>query len=281
MGCCLSTSSPSSPYTAGPAHSSSRAINSSQPQSQAALPRPSTHASNQTDGPPTDHAHALSRHINRPLRPHVWKSKGRSWTGPELEREREDFFHTRVTGRPEIWQTLRVALDILWTGGDDMDNDGGIATAQQILTAAEITVPSGDLADGAYDSFGAFYPLPEHIVSDPANIVQAVTLEAAGKGEESENTKEVTIVEGNKVARPEEKISVKARRSDGVVKDLVIKASKKDSIQFLSVKFMEAAKLQPPKRLKLAYMGRLLRPSESLETEGWEEGHVLNALIFD
>lgn len=162
-----------------------------------------------------------------------------------------------------------------------MDNDGGIATAQQILTAAEITVPSGDLADGAYDSFGAFYPLPEHIVSDPANIVQAVTLEAAGKGEESENTKEVTIVEGNKVARPEEKISVKARRSDGVVKDLVIKASKKDSIQFLSVKFMEAAKLQPPKRLKLAYMGRLLRPSESLETEGWEEGHVLNALIFD
>jgi hypothetical protein len=127
-----------------------------------------------------------------------------------------------------------------------MDNDGGLATAQQILTAAEITVPSGDLADGAYDSFGAFYPLPEHIVSDPSNIVEDEPLKSAGKDEGSEDTKEIPIVEDKLAIHAENRIFIKARRSDGVVKDLVVTASKQDSIQILSAKFMEAAKVSRP-----------------------------------
>jgi hypothetical protein len=123
-----------------------------------------------------------------------------------------------------------------------MDHDGGLATAQQILTAAEITVPSGDLADGAYDSFGAFYSFPEHIVSDPVDIMATECVKAADEAQGSGDTKERPTVEEGQIIRPEERISVRARRSDGVVKDLVIKASKKDSIQLLSAKFTEAAK---------------------------------------
>jgi hypothetical protein len=148
-----------------------------------------------------------------------------------------------VTGRQEIWQTLQVVLDILWNGGDDMDTDGGLATAQQILTAAEITVPSGDLADGAYDGFGAFYALPEHIVSDPLDIVATEAPKAADPAEGSGDTKDVPIVETKRVINPEDRITVKARRSDGVVKDLIITASKKDSIQLLGESFTEAAKV--------------------------------------
>jgi hypothetical protein len=124
-----------------------------------------------------------------------------------------------------------------------MDTDGGLATAQQILTAAEITVPSGDLADGAYDGFGAFYALPEHIVSDPVDIVATEAPKAADQAEGSGDTKEVPIVETKRVINPEDRITVKARRSDGVVKDLSITASKKDSIQFLGERFTEAAKV--------------------------------------
>ena len=173
---------------------------------------------------------------------------------PEIERERAAFFHTRVTGRPEIWQTLRVALDVLWSGGDDMDNDGGVATAQQILSAAEITVPSGDLADGAYDSFGAFYSLPEHIVSDPVDIMATECQKAADEADEdSGDTKEAPMVEESQTIRPEDRVSVRARRSDGVVKDIVITASKKDSIQVLSAKFTAAAKVSQAK-----YLGNVL-----------------------
>lgn len=106
-----------------------------------------------------------------------------------------------------MWQTIHAALEILWhqaqedaaaaaqngdgtlaaasdyegegshgdADGDEEDEnyDRAIAleTAQTILSAAEITLPTGDLAQGgAYDSLGNHYSLPEHIVSDPMNI---------------------------------------------------------------------------------------------------------------
>lgn len=98
-----------------------------------------------------------------------------------MDRERTDFFDTRVSGRPEIWQTLHAALDVLWTADTarhDDPNDSSednstplaLATAQTILDAADITLPTGNLADGAYDLLGNYYQLPAHIVSDPLNI---------------------------------------------------------------------------------------------------------------
>ena len=45
-----------------------------------------------------------------------------------------------------------------------------LATAQTILDAAEISLPTGDLANGAYDALGNYYHLPEWIVSDPNNV---------------------------------------------------------------------------------------------------------------
>lgn len=43
--------------------------------------------------------------------------------------------------------------------------------AQTILSAAEISLPTGDLANGAYDSLGNYYALQEWIVCDPTNVV--------------------------------------------------------------------------------------------------------------
>lgn len=33
-------------------------------------------------------------------------------------------------------------------------------------------------------------------------------------------------------------------------------------------------------KVKIAYMGKILKDGESLQTQGWREGHVVNALVF-
>ena len=118
----------------------------------------------------------LEQHIDKPLRRHLWTSSDRQWTRDKLDKERADFFDTRVTGRQEIWQTIRAAVNILHEDGnlDQSAGDSGLgdlATAQSILSAAEISLPTGDLANGVYDALGNYYPLPEWVVSDPSNIV--------------------------------------------------------------------------------------------------------------
>jgi hypothetical protein len=48
---------------------------------------------------------------------------------------------------------------------------GDLATAQSIVNAAGVTVPTGDLCEGCYDQQGVLYRLPQCIVSDPENMV--------------------------------------------------------------------------------------------------------------
>lgn len=52
------------------------------------------------------------------------------------------------------------------------NRQGELDTAQGILNAAEITLPTGDLVDGAYDSLGNLYQLPPYVVSAPENMVE-------------------------------------------------------------------------------------------------------------
>lgn len=68
-----------------------------------------------------------------------------------------------MTGRPEVWAALGVATELL--------RAGDTATAQGIIDAAGVTVPTGDLCDGCYDENGGLYRLPEVIVMDPSNVV--------------------------------------------------------------------------------------------------------------
>ncbi|KAG9232061.1 ubiquitin domain-containing protein [Amylocarpus encephaloides] len=289
MGCCASTSrASSSPYPPEP-NSSSRGITSSQPQSHSALPRPSTHASSHSNR----HSHhrssqPLSAHINKPLKIHVWACKNRNWTRADLDRERTDFFDTRVTGRPEIWQTLRAVLEILWAGGDIGDVDGGIGTAQQILDAADITIPTGDLSNGVYDGFGAFYTLPEFIVADPQNIASTPPTpadEVINTDGESDELDEEELVKrreekGKGVLSVKDMIHVTARLSDGGGPDLVLSVGRDDSVRLVARRLAEEASLSPPKSIRIAYLGKILRDNQSLIAQGWKDDHVVNALVF-
>ena len=162
-----------------------------------------------------------------------------------MDRERTDFFDTRVTGRTEIWQTLRAALEIMGSGGDTEDVDGGMATAQQILDAAAITLPTGDLANGAYDGFGAYYPMPEHIVADPANMAYApLGIDDDDKGAGCEEPDEEELLKrreekGKGVLSADDLTTVKARLSDGGGPDLVVSIGKNDSVRSLARRLLE------------------------------------------
>lgn len=95
----------------------------------------------------------------------MWTSKRRAWTRAQLDREREEFFDTRVTGRAEIWAAVSTAITLMQAGD--------ITTAQGIIDAAGITVPTGNLCEGCYDEQGVLYRLPQCIVSDPENMISS------------------------------------------------------------------------------------------------------------
>jgi len=158
-----------------------------------------------------------------------------------------EFFDTRVTGRPEIWLVIRSALEVLWAGGDAQDEDGGLATSQQILDAGEVTIPSGNLVDGVYDALGAYYQLPAHIVSDPTNLVpspeETDNTTKHDEGEEEETDEEEILrrreAKGKGVISAKDLIYVTARLSDAGAPDLVIQHGKNLPLHSLVQRIMD------------------------------------------
>jgi len=125
--------------------------------------------------------------------------------------------------------------------------DGDISTAQSILDAAAITVPTGDLKNGVYDEAGNLYHLPEHIISDPQNIVldspkgdvKGETSVDATDDEEEANRKRDE--KGKAVLMIGEDIKVRARLSDRGGPDVVVSIGKKQSVRTLVRRIQEEA----------------------------------------
>lgn len=199
-------------------------------------------------------------------------SRDRGWSRRQLARERRDFFHTRVTGRPEIWQTIHAALQVLWEAqGRDGGDDGGgeeeeeegsaspLETAQTLLNAADISLPTGLLSNGVYDSLGNYYALPQHIVCDPVDVIDdALDEDAKGGGDGEDTTAEDDEFDdddddddddvvksgregkGKGVVAVTEKITVKARLSENGL-DYEVLVGKTDSVRSISRKIADKA----------------------------------------
>lgn len=201
----------------------------------------------------------LSEHYNEPVRLHVWYSKRRTWGRAELDRERREFFETRVTGQPEIWAALSTAITLM--------RSGDLVTAQSIVDAAGVTIPTGDLCEGCYDEQGVLYRLPQCIVSDPENMVASTSPESNPKqiGMDQEQDEDTEALSDGKLAtddasgdelitqdlerRRDEKgktserdlIRVQARLSDRDGQDLMISIGKGQSVGFLARKVHQDA----------------------------------------
>ncbi|KAJ5211165.1 hypothetical protein N7491_010985 [Penicillium cf. griseofulvum] len=235
----------------------------------------------------------LNVHYNQPVRNHVWRSKRRTWTRAQLDRERTEFFETRVTGRPEIWAAVSTVISLI--------RSGDLATAQSIIDAAGITVPTGDLCQGCYDEQGVLYRVPQCVVSDPENMVPSSSRTASEDGGPAGSEPDTETLSDGKLAtddafgdelisqdveRGDEKgktserdlIRVFARLSDGGP-DIVLSIGKGQPVGLLARKVHQEAKLEDDRRVRIAYLGRLLNEHEPLVDQGWKTGHVVNALV--
>ncbi|KAJ6109201.1 hypothetical protein N7486_001435 [Penicillium sp. IBT 16267x] len=231
----------------------------------------------------------LDQHYNEPVRPHIWNSKRRIWTRTDLDRERREFFDTRVTGRLEIWGALEIAIQLLQS--DDL------AMAQGIIDAAGVTVPTGDLCEGCYDEQGVLYRLPQCIVSDPENMARGEGHSPASgsvREEDSDGKLATDDASGDELIaaqdlerRRDEKgktserdlIRVLARLSDRDGPDLMMLVGKSQSVGFLARKIHQEAGLSNEQRVRIAYLGHMLKEHECLVDQGWQSGHVISALV--
>lgn len=78
---------------------------------------------------------------------------------------RDEFFHTRTEGRPEIWAAIRTVANLV--------EEGELEDAQAILNASHITCPSGILHGrdgGVFDQQGHRYTIPVWCVGWPRGI---------------------------------------------------------------------------------------------------------------
>ena len=182
-------------------------------------------------------------HTPPPLRPHIWTSK-RQWTRSQLIKEREEFFDTRVTGHPDVWETLKVVVDLLAAGNTPL--------AQSVVDAAEITIPTGDLKNGAYDHRGNLYQMPEYVISDPLNVIhdapskeakEASSVEGSDDEGEAERRREE---KGKGVAVEEDTVLVKARLSDRGGPDIAVQIARGHTIRWLIQRIQEEAGVSWP-----------------------------------
>jgi len=163
-------------------------------------------------------------------------------------------------------------------------DDGDFSTAQEILDASSITLPTGDLVDGAYDYFGNLYAIPEYVVSYPTNVIDDLTgLEAEEKLTASTSTKATASTgetQGQREIPAGEVIQVKARLSDrgGSGQDVVVTAGKDDSLRTIIEGIATLAGVNPSK-IKIAYLGKILDPRRSIVAQGWKTGNVVNAMV--
>ncbi|KAJ5561454.1 hypothetical protein N7461_000215 [Penicillium sp. DV-2018c] len=229
-------------------------------QEQIPHPTPSQHAEETTRPPrrrtPRFPDVPLNEHYNQPIRSRAWRSKRRTWTRAQLDRERIEFFETRVTGRPEIWAALSTVVTLV--------RSGDLVLAQSIIDAAGITLPTGDLCQGCYDEHGVLYRLPQCVVSDPENMVTSSGDERSGVSDEDGDD---GALEDGKLATDdasgdellsqdiercrEEKgktserdlIRVLARLSDRGGRDILISTGKSQSVGFLARKVHQQAKV--------------------------------------
>ncbi|KAH0440437.1 ubiquitin domain-containing protein [Colletotrichum camelliae] len=293
MGCCMSRSQSgsTSPYPGPTNTGSARAINAST--SAAAHDRDDSPAASTTQASSRGRRHRqstlpLDRHINKPLRRHVWASKSRVWTRSAISRERKEFFDTRVTGRSEIWQSLHYALQVLWdpaSHGAAEDGTNGLATAQSILDAADITLPTGDLAQGAYDQLGNYYQLNEWVVANPTNLVEDdATIDVADDEDLSTRDFKDDLAGGEETTEEldeDENLSLLARLSENG-RDVTVGFFKTDTVKIITGKILSEAGLSPTKKkIRLAFMGKLLKENLPLTEQGWTQGQVINAYVSD
>ncbi|KAK4988976.1 hypothetical protein LTR50_003572 [Elasticomyces elasticus] len=217
------------------------------------------------------------------------------WTRSTLDREREAFFDTRVTGNPDVWAALRLVCEML--------RNGDVSGAQGVFDAVGVTCPSGRIVGerpvgvrrvegrrGVYDERGEGYEIPGWVVRDPEDIVEDGGMDS-GKEEVDRSTKEEGVEEEEQIARDKKRdekgkgravpvgpmVKIRARLSDRGT-DVLVAVGAEQTVGDVVRRIQDKAGTE--KKVRLGYLGRILDENKTLGEQGWKEGHVVNALVF-
>ena len=284
MGCCQSTQSGEEAGAARPVQQSAGLQNDS---SQAAINQPADDAA-------SPRASGQNGRPNKPIRPPTPIAKSPShlpqnpapWSRSTLERERASFFDTRVTGRQECWEALRLVCEML--------RQGNVQDAQGVTDAANLSAPQGRVAidkgrhrhrGGVYDERGELYDIPAWVVTDPQDVVEdEEEKDLDGAASDSEGDEDAALAKQKRDEKGKgraddigELLSVRCRLSDRGT-DVTVEVGSKEKTAVL-VRNIQAQ--IGPKRLRLLYLGRTMMENKSLEELGWQKGHVINAMVFE
>ena len=230
---------------------------------------------------------------NQPIRPptpvgsspaHV-SNQPPPWTRLQLEREREAFFDTRVSGNHEIWKALRLVCDLM--------RKGDVAEAQGILDAVNVTCPHGRIASGrgrsrekggVYDERGELYDIPAWVLTDPEDIIEDEEKDATnGAADEDDDAEAVAAARRRdekgkgRAEDPGEMLQLRTRLSDRGT-DIIVSVGMKQKIATIIQSIQERT---GNKRVRLMYLGKTLDERQTLEQSGFKQGNVVNAMVFE
>ncbi|KAG9284958.1 hypothetical protein G9A89_009768 [Geosiphon pyriformis] len=206
--------------------------------------------------------------------------KGITWesdsllTPSQLKRQRDAFWDTAPTyeGRLEIWQALRCASE-----SDDLD------LAQAILDSANVTLPTGNLADGCYDELGNRYLIPPYCIIDPTNLIKSV-------GDSQEGTSTDRLIDDtqgklssdlqNNPRTSQQNITI---RISNTAKDVDLKINRNlDTIATLRQKLYAQEGLDVTRiNARFFFLGKLLDDKTHISDIKIVDGQVLQALISE
>lgn len=166
--------------------------------------------------------------------------------------------------------------------------------AQGILDAAGITLPTGYLEDGAFDERGQLYSVPATVLSNPSNMLdddndtviakeetlsKDLDLDTSDSRHLSHYTTAEEKLDKGKDAMEKDAVSVKCRLSDRGGPDVIVHIGPSQPTKKLVRRLRSEANLSLSTKIRLAYMGKVLDESLSLDSQGWQQGHVVQVLV--
>jgi hypothetical protein len=162
-------------------------------------------------------------------------STNSTWTQSRLEKERNDWWDTQVTGSPEVWGAIRLAAQSLQLGK--------LRDAQQWLETMECTCPSGCLWKGVYDSTGVMYKVPEWLIVEPEGLAEELSDDTAGgpAGAATDDNATQPLEDDDDEDEP---VLVRARISRNG-RDVVLKLRKKEPVSSIVEKIKKQAEVRP------------------------------------
>jgi len=195
---------------------------------------------------------------NKPLsgdRP-KWQSETAITMG-QLRSKRDEYWETQPAfdGRREIWDALRAACET-----EDQ------ALAQAIVDGANITLPTGSLAD-AYDELGNHYVIPVYCISLPTNLIASDDENVTSDGSK-ENIAEQASGED---------MLIKIRLSTQQ-KDIKMNVRTGETISSIK-KRVQADHNFPPSKQRCFFAGKLLYDKLTIADTKISKGFVIQIII--